>query len=51
MNIVNCKGALTVIALGPLTNLALAIRLNPDINFRQIFIMGGNINGEMMESS
>jgi len=34
-----------VLALGPLTNLALAIRMKPDINFRQIYIMGGNIEG------
>ncbi|XP_066279021.1 nucleoside hydrolase-like [Branchiostoma lanceolatum] len=38
---------ITLIALGPLTNLALARRMDPDISsrFKEIIIMGGNIRG------
>ncbi|XP_019624838.1 PREDICTED: uncharacterized protein C1683.06c-like [Branchiostoma belcheri] len=39
---------ITLIALGPLTNVALARRMDPDISsrFKEIIIMGGNIRGE-----
>ncbi len=39
-------GKITLVALGPLTNLALAIRLEPRIipAFREVIIMGGAIN-------
>eukprot|EP00058_Branchiostoma_floridae_P028286 XP_002613777.1 hypothetical protein BRAFLDRAFT_85318 [Branchiostoma floridae] len=38
---------ITLIALGPLTNVALARRMDPDISsrFKEIIIMGGNIRG------
>lgn len=38
-------GAVTVLALGPLTNIALALRLDPEIEtrIRQIVIMGGSV--------
>ncbi|XP_070561551.1 nucleoside hydrolase-like isoform X1 [Ptychodera flava] len=41
------KGELTLIAIGPLTNLALAIRLDQNFtsNLKHIMIMGGNIEG------
>lgn len=43
------KGLLSVLALGlgPLTNLAMAIRLKPEIKdfFKEIVVMGGNIEG------
>ncbi|XP_077507581.1 uncharacterized protein LOC144118538 isoform X2 [Amblyomma americanum] len=40
-------GAVTLVALGPLTNLAVAARLDPDFfsNFKQIVIMGGTCDG------
>lgn len=39
--------ALTIVAIGPLTNLALAIRLDPDFaaNVAELVVMGGSING------
>jgi inosine-uridine nucleoside N-ribohydrolase len=39
-------GELTVLALGPMTNLALAIRLRPglDAKIKQIVFMGGNVH-------
>lgn len=38
-------GELTILALGPLTNVALALRLNPEIEtkIKQIVLMGGNV--------
>jgi inosine-uridine nucleoside N-ribohydrolase len=38
-------GELTILALGPLTNIALALRLEPDIEtkIKQIVLMGGNV--------
>jgi len=38
-------GAITILALGPLTNVALALRLQPDIEtkIKQIVMMGGNV--------
>ncbi len=41
-------GALTVLAIGPLTNLALAVRLAPDIVplVREVVAMGGAFGGE-----
>lgn len=40
-------GELTVVALGPLTNLALALRLDPQLpqRVRRLVIMGGAVNG------
>jgi inosine-uridine nucleoside N-ribohydrolase len=40
-------GQLTVVALGPLTNLALALRLDPELPRRvaRLVIMGGAVNG------
>ncbi|PNF39343.1 hypothetical protein B7P43_G01510 [Cryptotermes secundus] len=40
-------GAVTLLCLGPLTNVALAIRMDPSFctNVKEIFIMGGNIEG------
>ncbi len=40
-------GKLTLVALGPLTNLALALRLDPDLPKRigRLVVMGGAVNG------
>jgi purine nucleosidase len=40
-------GALRIVAIGPLTNIALAIRLDPDFaaNVGELVVMGGSING------
>ena len=40
-------GRLTLVALGPLTNLALALRLDPQLpsRFARLVIMGGAVNG------
>lgn len=40
-------GQLTLVALGPLTNLALALRLDPELpsRFERLVIMGGAVNG------
>lgn len=40
-------GALTLVALGPLTNVALALRLDPTLpqKYRQLVVMGGAIRG------
>src|SRR5207237_6326609 len=39
-------GQITVLALGPMTNLAIAIRLRPDIQakIRRLVFMGGNVH-------
>jgi len=44
------SGELTVITLGPLTNLAIAINIDPDFasNVKDIYIMGGNIHGKRL---
>jgi purine nucleosidase len=41
------RGEATLICLGPLTNLALALRLEPELPalLRQVIIMGGSISG------
>lgn len=41
------KGQVSMVALGPLTNLALAHRLDPQFtsNLKSIFLMGGNMKG------
>ncbi|KAK3096700.1 hypothetical protein FSP39_002518 [Pinctada imbricata] len=41
-------GEITMVAMGPLTNLAVAIRIDPDVSSRikRLFIMGGNIEGK-----
>lgn len=43
--LIHAKRPVTVVAIGPLTNLAMALRRNPDIskNIRRILIMGGAI--------
>ena len=43
------KGQLTIVALGPLTNLAMAIRLDPSIKefVKDIHLMGGNFQGKV----
>ncbi len=43
-------GQVTLVAIGPLTNLALAIRLDPGFTGRlkKLVIMGGNTEGEWM---
>ena len=40
-------GEVTVVALGPLTNLALAFKMDPSIvtHIGEIFVMGGNMQG------
>jgi purine nucleosidase len=40
-------GELTLVALGPLTNVALATRLDPDLpsKYARLIVMGGNIHG------
>ena len=42
------KSQLTIVALGPLTNLAMAIRLDPSIKefVKDIHLMGGNFQGK-----
>lgn len=41
------EGELTLVALGPLTHLALALRLDPELpgRFKRLVIMGGAVNG------
>uniref|UniRef100_A0A0N5BQ64 IU_nuc_hydro domain-containing protein n=1 Tax=Strongyloides papillosus TaxID=174720 RepID=A0A0N5BQ64_STREA len=41
------KNEITIVALGPLTNVALAIKLDEDFksNIKQIYCMGGNVYG------
>lgn len=40
-------GKLTIVALGPLTNLAMAVKLKPEIKtyIKEIYILGGNMDG------
>ena len=42
-----CLGEVTVVALAPLTNLALAMRLDSTVGrkIKDLYIMGGNIEG------
>ena len=42
------SGEVTLVCLGPLTNLALALNLDPELsrNLKNVVIMGGNIEGE-----
>jgi len=44
----NWIGQVTVVALGPLTNLALAINLDPTFltSIKELWLMGGNISGK-----
>ncbi len=41
-------GELTLVALGPLTNLALALRLDPELpgKFKRLVVMGGAVHGQ-----
>lgn len=40
-------GKLTILCLGPLTNLAMAVKFRPDLKnlVKEIFILGGNMEG------
>ena len=40
-------GEVTLVCLGPLTNLALALKLDPELgqNLKNVVIMGGNTEG------
>ena len=42
-------GEITLVAIGPLTNLALAIKMNPELSkkLKKLVIMGGNITGKV----
>jgi inosine-uridine nucleoside N-ribohydrolase len=42
------SGEVTLLCLGPLTNLALAIRLDPSFltKLKQLVVMGGSVEGE-----
>jgi inosine-uridine nucleoside N-ribohydrolase len=42
------RGQLSILCLGPLTNLAMALKLRPEIKsaLKEVFILGGNINGQ-----
>jgi len=46
-------GAVTLLCLGPLTNIALAIKMDPSFckNVKEIFIMGGNMEGNVISPS
>ena len=41
------SGRLTLVCLGPLTNLAIALRLRPDLKkkLKELYILGGNMEG------
>lgn len=43
-----CSGDLTLVCIGPLTNVALAVRLDPNFldNLQDIYILGGAAHGE-----
>lgn len=43
-----CPGEITLLTIGPLTNIALACRMDPSFgkNFKKVVIMGGNYQGE-----
>lgn len=45
---VSWSDEITLVALGPLTNLALAMRLDDQFatNLKELYIMGGNVEGE-----
>ncbi|KAL4656848.1 inosine-uridine preferring nucleoside hydrolase-like [Arapaima gigas] len=42
------KGQVSLVAIGPLTNLALAVRLDPELpkKLKNLYIMGGNMEGK-----
>ena len=42
-------GEITLVAVGPLTNIALAMKLDPDFSkkLKELIIMGGNIEGRL----
>lgn len=46
-------GEITLIALGPLTNLAMAMRLDEQFasGLKELYIMGGNVEGNIAEQS
>jgi purine nucleosidase len=43
------SGKVTIAAIGPLTNIAMAINLDPTFSssIRDLWVMGGNIKGEL----
>jgi inosine-uridine nucleoside N-ribohydrolase len=45
---IHIPGEVTLLCLGPLTNLALAIRLDPSFltKVKQLVVMGGSVEGE-----
>lgn len=49
----NCCFQVSLVALGPLTNLALALRLDPRFpqKLRDLYIMGGNMEGDSTRGS
>ena len=46
-------GEITLIATAPLTNIAVALRMNPEISelFKNVVIMGGNLFGKLEADS
>ena len=46
-------GELTLVALAPLTNIALALRLDPEFGrkLKEVYIMGGNIEGNVLQDN
>jgi inosine-uridine nucleoside N-ribohydrolase len=46
-------GEVTLLCLGPLTNLALAIRLDPSFlsKLKQLVVMGGSVEGEFTDTA
>ena len=44
-------GEVTLVALAPLTNIAMAVRLEPDLGktLKECFILGGNTEGRINE--
>lgn len=47
MHLPQHSGEITLIAIGPLTNVALALKLEPHLShlLRDVYIMGGNLYG------
>ena len=51
--LLSTAGEITLVALGPLTNIALALKLDPDFGKRlkNVTIMGGNTEGMLYSAS
>lgn len=47
---IKLSGNLSLVSLGPLTNIALAIKLDPHFldNLKEIYVLGGSDSGELM---